>query len=1697
MATKSKKKRGSRRGKKKLNTRLLAIVGLIIVMVGGVGAGLLYLKVKGSVGRNLAAGRAFLEEDKHEKALRAIGKVLNRETGNQMAHNLRRVIYEDMIPETPERAASLYRDYVVALAQHSQFTEANEEISLRSLEECWLAAMSTDRDGYWSLLKSQAEEQRKRFSSGTPVYNRATLLLGLAQMRLGQSNFLGDVDSTGHVRFPGEAELTEFVELEPDSDDGLARLAFGRMAVARRLGLEGRVQQELQNLAMAQETYDEAIAQNPDGIETLLAVVRHLYVHELVSELRGSMDSDSLTSKLDELNRQLDVTEDRIASREDAQRHQILELARYLALIDLESGHSRASEIFKWWLARNPNDLNVKVLMASELMELEEYGKAEELLSEVLATPTLPVSIASQRQQSDRLVAAVTQFEINERRRKAGGSAEISARAYEYRDKVQELIGGASDHPVVLMLNGRIAHAEGRHATAVKAFERSLSLGGTLAGEPLLQSAHSLEQIGQAGLAVQRLEQAIREDSRSIRNRLLLAQLHARMRDPKSALDVLATIPDRVRSQNPDIARLEETLRLSALSPADRVVGAASIDDEVLQAIAKADQLDADGQIVEAGDLLKGILKQHPEDIRLLVAISQVESRLGNTESAASFLNDAVALQPNNDRLRQMALGLASADLVELVMIGIKDQYPEGDARDIAMYVNLEMVADRNQSQGESLAESDPERSAELLEIAKRAHEAAAPFEKITLDSTHTSSEAFAFHFERHLREGDFAAAEALLPAARDGDFDSAGGNLAEARLLLRQGVAAPPESADRKELLTRAAAAARRATDVSPWRNMTWETLAQSMVVLGEFEEARLAYEELLQRNPSDVRGITRLASLNLQDGGDPGRAVAILADASKRLPADGALRESWLQLEAAHGSPVVALRERLLDWNRNPTDRNAALWYAGMLAALPAEYSYDLGSDGQPRISGRRWLGMSAKQQSRVLKDLKESWLVQISKIAERLASEPDSNMQEAIQHATILREIGDRDEMMEVLRRYLDTQQDSDDIISQAIQAGRFLLNSDRFWEARNLLEGYRDLQSLERLEVDGVLADLLHRGGLCEEALPYLANVGQVTGKIAFRMREVDCLLQLHRLDEAEDAIQTLLKEHSNEYQLALLEAGLHSSRGSVAEAAGDTKKALESRDAFRAALERASSLDATRVAPYVDLVESLVLEYRRTLDRTKLEEAMRYLDAAADIGDGSEQLAIQRAEVNEALGDPRRAVLDLEQFLRRHPDSRKVRGRLASAYVTAGTPTRSIDTLEQAIAMEPRDPYWHGLLGDHHRQSGLDLAAASRGYIEAWKLEPTRRRLTALVDATVTTAPWDYEAFLEAAKEHPDRLREDPRATGLLARAEHGVGLESRSRETLREAYRQYTQAINGRLMPATFLRNWYQDLYVLFPDDDIGIATAMVDSVTGGEPTLWDRRGLARYYQLRGGEHLSAAIELQQAVVAESDTDHIEADIRVLGSLQLQAGLNSDAEATFRKLVEMNPNDAIALNNYAFLLATAGNDPASAEPYALRAVDIAPREGVILDTMTTIQHALGKNEAALSSCLARLAIDPNNTELLQKIASILAEDLGRPQDAVAYANQALSLDPRGALSLDSTGWVAWQAGDQSKGRDLVGQSLRRQPTALAHLHMAQILQSSGDRGAAREHLQQAEHLATEDSVKAKIRVVRADLDGEG
>src|SRR5262249_17466698 len=66
----------------------------------------------------------------------------------------------------------------------------------------------------------------------------------------------------------------------------------------------------------------------------------------------------------------------------------------------------------------------------------------------------------------------------------------------------------------------------------------------------------------------------------------------------------------------------------------------------------------------------------------------------------------------------------------------------------------------------------------------------------------------------------------------------------------------------------------------------------------------------------------------------------------------------------------------------------------------------------------------------------------------------------------------------------------------------------------------------------------------------------------------------------------------------------------------------------------------------------------------------------------------------------------------------------------------------------------------------------------------------------------------------------------------------------------------------------------------------------------------------------------------------------------------------------YRRVIAATPNDVLALNNLAYLIAVRAGKPAQALPYADRAARLAPRDANVLDTLAWVHYLSGNARRA-------------------------------------------------------------------------------------------------------------------------------------
>ena len=148
---------------------------------------------------------------------------------------------------------------------------------------------------------------------------------------------------------------------------------------------------------------------------------------------------------------------------------------------------------------------------------------------------------------------------------------------------------------------------------------------------------------------------------------------------------------------------------------------------------------------------------------------------------------------------------------------------------------------------------------------------------------------------------------------------------------------------------------------------------------------------------------------------------------------------------------------------------------------------------------------------------------------------------------------------------------------------------------------------------------------------------------------------------------------------------------------------------------------------------------------------------------------------------------------------------------------------------------------------------------------------------------------------------------------------------------------------------------------------------------------------------------------------------------------------------------------------------------------ALSGTSFGRQEGVA-DRIARLQalaaYQSGDFDAAAAAYRRLLGQNPDDVEVLNNLAYLLANDAGRPEEAVPLAERAAELSSGSAEVLDTLGWAHYRAGDLIKAQETLRRSVNLRPLPANTLHLGQVYLAMDLQGRARETLQQTVSLAT-------------------
>lgn len=217
--------------------------------------------------------------------------------------------------------------------------------------------------------------------------------------------------------------------------------------------------------------------------------------------------------------------------------------------------------------------------------------------------------------------------------------------------------------------------------------------------------------------------------------------------------------------------------------------------------------------------------------------------------------------------------------------------------------------------------------------------------------------------------------------------------------------------------------------------------------------------------------------------------------------------------------------------------------------------------------------------------------------------------------------------------------------------------------------------------------------------------------------------------------------------------------------------------------------------------------------------------------------------------------------------------------------------------------------------------------------------------------------------------------------------------------------------------------------------------------------------------QKRPAEAIQVARRFQKATPKSS------AGLILEGDLLISQGKAKEASQVLGKAysLDKSANSLMKLHR----AQVAAGETAAADKRVLAWLQATPKDTLIRQYFaTTLAERKAYPEAA-RQYETLLTLSPNNPFVTNDLAWVYAK-LNDPR-ALATAEQAVKLHPRGANALDTLGWILVEKGQLARGLELLEQAATSSQGARPDIryHLAVALTRSGDKARARKELEQA------------------------
>jgi tetratricopeptide (TPR) repeat protein len=442
----------------------------------------------------------------------------------------------------------------------------------------------------------------------------------------------------------------------------------------------------------------------------------------------------------------------------------------------------------------------------------------------------------------------------------------------------------------------------------------------------------------------------------------------------------------------------------------------------------------------------------------------------------------------------------------------------------------------------------------------------------------------------------------------------------------------------------------------------------------------------------------------------------------------------------------------------------------------------------------------------------------------------------------------------------------------------------------------------------------------------------------------------------------------------------------------------------------------------------DALTGLALLYS---DLGDTKRAIEKLKAVTDKNPSERTLYLLAREYRE-LRDYKGAANAIQRAMALVPDDTRLAGELAEDLFLSNQPDESLHLYQQLAAGEPRNPMLQLRISEIYRVKG-DFAKAREALNKAKSLDPasldvrtdeinlleaegkTSEAIAALKTLLDETARKSYSAADAANRALLlERLGTLYRSAGQYPQAVEAfrqIGpLEAQSAPRVAvqviETYRAAKDFESARREADAALKKYPNERMVQLTHASLLADLGKIDEAAAEVRSLLEGRGdretqleLAQIYE-KGKRYAEMGPPLDEAEKLSTSDDNKAAVRFMRGAMYERMKKYDDAEAEFRKALDLDPDNAGTLNYLGYMLADRAVRLDEAYRLIKKAVDLDPRNGAYLDSLGWVYYRQGKlNEAegSLLQALEHMGQDPTVHDHLGDVYF----KLGKTKDAIA------------------------------------------------------------------------------------------------